>query len=503
MREAPGRAAETRREQTSHRPPVVEPSRHRDGRFSEDAVAAEIAAPGILDAIDLLALQRLAGNRAVARLIRSREAFQAPPSARGQHLLQRNGAGAQQLKKLVVPQPFPGPEFEAQGRIATALDEEIEALDGWAKGLYGISCVGGIELTDPGLGKLDDLIKGARLIDLPQGVRSVGKSSFAMAEKRGVERDVIRNTLTTMEVAGQLEYLRTSGLIDAEWTILIEVHYYRSREVTSTRTHKDTLGQTLFVNLNFMNDDEIAGPEVLINPFVPGEHKSARDAKLPKAFTGDLDAALSGFDEGDTYLATRVPAKGGVIPFVDEALHHKTPTLAHRQASLARIRTALERKYGLAAGSLVKAHADYTGRNWFWRNSSFASYLKSPRVDEAEGQLIHGLLEALATGGKAGYDRNELAKLLPRPDFLDIDALVETGLEDGQGVSDFGTASIPYMKKVLPQELEGRVPTKGPGRPALKRTMSGLIDRDEAPKPAPGKRTFFRTWVRAVPRKAG
>jgi hypothetical protein len=47
------------------------------------------------------------------------------------------------------------------------------------------------------------------------------------------------------------------------------------------------------------------------------------------------------------------------------------------------------------------------------------------------------------------------------------------------------------------------VPTKGPGRPALKRTMSGLIDRDEAPKPAPGKRTFFRTWVRAVPRKAG
>jgi hypothetical protein len=45
------------------------------------------------------------------------------------------------------------------------------------------------------------------------------------------------------------------------------------------------------------------------------------------------------------------------------------------------------------------------------------------------------------------------------------------------------------------------VPVLKEGQPALKRRMSELLDKGTAPRPAEGKRRFFRTWVRAVPQK--
>jgi hypothetical protein len=84
--------------------------------------------------------------------------------------------------------------------------------------------------------------------------------------------------------------------------------------------------------------------------------------------------------------------------------------------------------------------------------------------------------------------------------YVDIDALVDADVpRSADAAPDFAMASVPYLKTV--QGFERGVPVKQEGRPPLKRTMSQLLDRGTAPKPAPGKRRFFRTWVRAVPTK--
>jgi hypothetical protein len=85
------------------------------------------------------------------------------------------------------------------------------------------------------------------------------------------------------------------------------------------------------------------------------------------------------------------------------------------------------------------------------------------------------------------------------PSDVDPDMLLRHG-----DTGDFAAASIPYMKPILvdgkPVFKEG-VPVLKEGQPALKRRMSELLDKGTAPRPAEGKRRFFRTWVRAVPQK--
>jgi len=65
-------------------------------------------------------------------------------------------------------------------------------------------------------------------------------------------------------------------------------------------------------------------------------------------------------------------------------------------------------------------------------------------------------------------------------------------IEEG-GEHDFGRAELRHAGIL-------DTPVKKEGRPPLVRQRSQMELKGASPKPLAGKRRFFRTWVRAVPR---
>ena len=95
-----------------------------------------------------------------------------------------------------------------------------------------------------------NLIESAPLISTDNALGANLNAYDGISKNERVAKLIVKNTLRTMQDAGQLEYLRRSGIVGPSWKILVEIHYYRDRGSGVGSLHKDTLGQTLFVNLN-------------------------------------------------------------------------------------------------------------------------------------------------------------------------------------------------------------------------------------------------------------
>jgi hypothetical protein len=81
---------------------------------------------------------------------------------------------------------------------------------------------------------------------------------------------------------------RLAGLPNDEWKILVEVQYYRERDMSATGFHKDTLGETLFVTLNYHMDKQVISPEYVVNPPVSSAHETQIEDTLHATFREDL-----------------------------------------------------------------------------------------------------------------------------------------------------------------------------------------------------------------------
>ncbi|MFD2934980.1 hypothetical protein [Spirosoma flavum] len=387
------------------------------------------------------------------------------------------------LTLLAKPRVFKGPEVKIQDEIVRGLETQINMLGVEEQKLYAANtCVGGIEFTTSPYSDLKDLITGAKLIDLDGNC--IGKSSFNLAKAAGVEKQIITNTLATMEAAGQLDYLRKSGLIGEDWKVIVEVHYYRDRDKGQTKFHKDTNGQTLFVNLNFVNDEPVPGPEFIINPGSNERYDKYISEHMPPVFVEDVQKAKLAHGTPTEIGMTVIPVKG-VVAFVDETMHHKTPTLGHRTANSGAISMALSKKCPVEYKNVKEGYEKYKKR-WteLWE---FTGYIDKKYHKNAD--VWFALLTKL-DDSNAKFNRKELKDILPKADSLDIDTLIEELVEQG-GSHDFGEASFYFAKAT-------KVPVKRPGQLPLQRQMSRALLTDTAPKAVPGKRTFFRTWVRAV-----
>lgn len=396
-------------------------------------------------------------------------------------VVQRNDESAATLKRLATLAPFAGPEIKAQMDIVAALEKLMEPLAvGDDKIKYNVTCVGAIELPVDLNGKTDDLIKRCKLVDLPDN--AVRHSTFDLVQKAGVAEQIVLNTIRTMDAAGQLDYLRQSGVADKAWKILVEVHYYRDRDPGQTKFHKDTRGQTLFVNLNFTNDQDIAGPELLLNPARVDAHEDYVSKTLPKTFRDDLAAVREQLKAPDTVTATQVPPHG-VVAFVDELLHHKTPTYGHRKASPGALRFYLEKTYGAEFDQAQAAYGKHFGA--VVRFKSWESTLGTVKQLSAK-QWKRLLRLANSKDPQQALDRPTLAKA--GLDTQGIETILATS------TSDFSEVSLPHTKQT-------NIPVQENGKPPLKRQMSDLALADKLPPPVVGKRRFFRTWVRAVPRE--
>ncbi|MDP8907775.1 MAG: hypothetical protein M3N47_01365 [Chloroflexota bacterium] len=439
----------------------------------------------------VLALQPSAGNAAVARV----------PSKR---VLQRNGTSSEVMVKLSEPQVFPGPTGDVPAKIAANLDAEIAKLPDTEQRAYKANtCVGGIRLTSVDA-DVDTLIKTSRLEDL-EGSNRVGKSSWDLVQKAGVERLIVENTLKTMETAGQLEYLQRSGMLktgsDCE-AVLVEVHYYWNRSTEQTRFHKDTSGQTLFVNLNFVNEEPILGPEFVINPGSHKEYDDYVERALPKTFVEDVKAAKDARGKPKSIGATTVP-KMGVVTFVDELIHHKTPTRGHRKASKFQVVMMLNKSLKEAYEDAQQAYAAFTTPP---KQSMFSGWFSSPAPAPAFASLLkrddtksaanawQRLMSKLNEPGDSKFDRTDLAEVMPE---LELDRFIEAS------DTDFRSAKYLHIR-----DKEGKaviydvaIPVKGDDTPPLVRQASVEdLSRYQA-KSATDRRTFFRTWVRAIKKK--
>ena len=246
------------------------------------------------------------------------------------------------LKDLAKPQLFalPQTQIEAQNKIATNLNEVIER-NNW--GHHDIFGLGTIELppfstTTPVLPVLKDAA------DLPPHLRPLSANTPVKLdlddEMKGA---IVKNVMATLVMAGQLAYLKSRGLPNEEWAILIEVHYYYNRPKDSFRLHKDTLGDTLFLTLNYLSDQETAGPEFILNPDPVEAHEKYIADRYPQNILKDFSLARKELPQPTTIGATKIPAKG-VIALVDELNYHATPFIGRRTVTGNEVNTFMKEK---------------------------------------------------------------------------------------------------------------------------------------------------------------
>lgn len=392
---------------------------------------------------------------------------------------------AKLLARLAVPQIRPGPSVDVQKRLVAELDKH-DSLSG------GILNLGGI-LIDQMPAKDDELIASAHLVALPPsgGFVSAGRPRGKEIKELGLDGDVVVNTLRTMIDAGEIAYLRVAGLPNAAWKILVEVHYYRERDMSQTGFHKDTLGETLFVNLNYHMDRAVIGPEFAVNPAPSASHDEQTLNTLPEGFREDLAFTRRQLGPPAEYGAG-IANPFDYVAFVDEAIHHATPYYHHRNVTGADLEQYLAGKHPAELKKAKEAHQQYSSSYWPTAIYGFADYLDTQAIPATDARKWQWLVERIADPARQ-ITRNDLEGVLTDAEF---DAVLEiagaTGSERTKGAAaGFHKASIPNAPLV----------PINPGRPPLRRRLSDPNFRKTLPPEPPqgDRRAFFRTWVRVVP----
>ena len=201
-----------------------------------------------------------------------------------------------------------------------------------------------------------------------EGARSAGIKFGHEVKSAGLGPKVVENTLKTMLDAEQFEYLRLAGLPNDEWKILVELHYIRARPKDMAGFHKDTQGESLFVNLNYhVPGYEVRGPEYVLNPPPSAEHDKLiygtpaengtpeTPGRLPKEFTADLTKTREALGDPTKIESAGTVKELGYVAFVDEAVHHATPWFGGRYVTPSEFEAYLKQKYPAKLDVIVKA----------------------------------------------------------------------------------------------------------------------------------------------------
>jgi hypothetical protein len=461
--------------------PTYAPRRAEKSRATSETRTAPTGAGWPVSPLEL---QRTAGNRATAALLSAAH-------------IQRDEKSAALLTELARPQIRPGPAVKVQKELVKKLD--VKHADEFTGGILNL---GGI-LIDEMPATNEKLIKKAKLVDLPTTGRfiSAGSPRGGKVKELGFDRLVVKNTLGTMIDSGEIEYLRRAGLPNDEWKILVEVQYYRERDMSATGFHKDTLGETLFVNLNYHMDKKVIGPEYVVNPPVSPAHEAAIKGSLPASFREDLEVTRGKLGEPTAYQTGMVDPYG-YVAFVDEAVHHATPFYRHRWVTGSDLKWYLEEKYPAAYKEAGAAYPKYVERPI----SEFSSYVDQSIISAAASSKWLAWMQIVADEANADrrFTRNDLKAMTAAEfdDLLDVVGAEASSNKDVKRTQSKRTegAAAGFHSASIPEA--GLYPIKPPGKPPLKRQLSDPDFRKQLP-PEPEaieKRRFFRTWVRVIPK---
>lgn len=410
----------------------------------------------------------------------------------GSKVVQRNENSTRVLSEKKMAEPKVGVQ---DVELAKSIQEDLEKIYQDVIDTGGMSyvesvnynsavCLGGIILPPlNGFNNLQQLIENCKFVNLGKG--SVNRGIYDLLDAK-LQQKIIINTLSTMAQASQLEYLEASNFAsDAEsgWKVVVEVHYYRTRPTTNNVFHKDTLGTTLFVNLNYLNNEKIVGPEFVINPLDNEKHMSDIAQSLPEEFLQDRNTVMDQLDQPEIIEVVEVP-EYGFVAFVDEMINHSSPTTEHRKVKGSDVHRFLRERDNDTYNKYKGAYDKWSSRwNIFW---SYESYL--PDGGGFDGEDWLSVFEEIRNEN-AMFNRQELRAMDVEQRVL-RDAEIEMLLHIADH-SRFGEVSIPKIKDRSNMTADDR---------PMKRRMSMSLDQEEElslNKESGGKRSFFRTWVRA------
>ena len=315
-----------------------------------------------------------------------------------------------------------------------------------------------------------------------------------ITNNRSFPENLLSNVIETMNRSGQLEYILGTDFGD-DWKIIVSVDYYKNRPKSAIQLHKDTRGYTLFISLNFNNKEEQMGPEYILNPPAIGQHDSNINHSLPVVFIEDI-IDLRGKVDITKIRNIRLP-ENGVVSFIDEFIHHSTPLLQRRSLEY----DELTNHYGGNIDSIYNA--------CFSDQYSALENSLNFNADNIDRELLLGagftenhltyIFDQLGEGENLTYDR--LQEIM-----WGYAALVLERLEgrDNINLTDLKGLGLPVSHII---ELPGfdRFSYVGIGTDGYplyelyeRETSSDIQEGEELPNPEEN-RTFFRTWVQAVP----
>jgi Domain of unknown function (DUF4157) len=408
--------------------------------------------------------------------------------------VQREDTSGELLQTLAQPKIGKPQAKDTQIKLVNALDDLFKTESEFN--------LGGILINE--LPESDaELLHTATLVRLPHapvegvsGYKSVGLDKGQEVVDAGLGPLVVENTLKTMIDARQIEYLRMAKLPNAEWKILVEVHYISARPKDMSGFHKDTKDETLFVNLNYhVGEREVVGPEWVVNPHPPEEHEARIAGNLPPAFMADLKETR-GKLKAPTEIETGVVGPYGYVAFVDEAIHHTTPHYGQRIVTGAELGWFLEQQ-SAEFREIKRASAAYASSRWPGRYWPLSSYVNKSIIREDEVATWQGWL-AMTDNATATYTRNDLVvKTMLMSDAMYENLLLAVGTR--QGAERKGGRAGGFEKVFVNSGAVAVDPTGR--RPRLKRRMSMTDFKPPAQLPENVTRRFIRTWVRAIPAK--
>jgi hypothetical protein len=357
----------------------------------------------------------------------------------------------------------------------------------------------------------NDLIKNAKLVS-PRvaGAMSYKGNPLPEIVEGGFGSLMAENALKTMVDAEQFKYLRAAGLPNKEWKIFVEMHYYRARDKEMAGFHKDTQGQTLFVNLNYHIEDQeqqglaTRGPEYVLNPppnvkhdaqiygtvgkkDVPVDQQKA--GSLPPKFTSDLAEVRQGLDAPNVIKSAGTIQPYGYVAFVDEAIHHATPFDQGRYVTPTEFKMYLEETYAKEVAEIRSAKQEK--RKW---NADIIPKRHWKKWERWDAMM-------LAEDDKQRTTRYNREKLADMTDTEFRRMLAAVGSKQG-AERKFGGAGGWYAAAIPGTGAE--TPLRGKGKPAFRREASLQDVKKNLPAPLPANvsRRFIRTWVRAIPEAA-
>ncbi len=174
---------------------------------------------------------------------------------------------------------------------------------------------GGLLITNWALKKIE-----------PQVASSV-QEAFLPPELAGIRQQVQANVNQTLFSAGQFQWLAANWEeISRTHDVYVDVDYYPNRlPDRSGVLHKDSVGETLFVNLTYNNADQGVSPEYVADD----QGHAAYEDRMPQPAKNLIERSRAA-NRDDGSIKGDILPKYGRASFIDPAIWHATPFYDHR-----------------------------------------------------------------------------------------------------------------------------------------------------------------------------